>query len=144
MRGMVLAMPGVEEQHPVERSHTMVGVPEGTRKFLRLYGAEKDYPAFVQWFEQPQRNVDRRTRRVFQFCPSTFLVWLDGRLCFGQCQATTHVGIHVAVRDVVNNLPHRPAAVAVRRVELRVVQSLGAARTAAGTAAISRIAFARM
>src|SRR6266700_3144557 len=35
------------------------------------------------------------------------------------------VGIEVAVRNVMHDLPHRPAAFAVRRVKLRVAQTLG-------------------
>ena len=59
-----------------------------------------------------------------------------GRL-LGERQLEPRVGVEVRVGDVVHDLAHRPAALAVRRVELGIAQSATAARIFAGAAAMS-------
>src|SRR5437773_635710 len=44
-------------------------------------------------------------------------------LVFGQRQLQADVGVQVAVRDVMHDLPHGPATVAIWRIELRIVQA---------------------
>jgi len=47
-------------------------------------------------------------------------------------QLEAHVGVHVAVRQVMNQLPHCPPAVPVGSIELRFAQSLHCGANFAG------------
>src|SRR3974390_2295420 len=78
VRGVVFAVPGIEEKHPIERFYTMVGVPECAGELFRLHRTEQSHPPFMQWFEQQKRAINWRMRRVLEFRPGTFLVRLDG------------------------------------------------------------------
>ena len=49
---------------------------------------------------------------------SLLVVGLRRRIVFGHAQPHPDARVHVAVGDVMHDLPHRPAAVAIRRVEL--------------------------
>ena len=61
--------------------------------------------------------------RVGEFGPLGFLVGLDRRLVFGEREPQADEGVHVAVGDVVDDLADGPAAFAIGRVELRVVEA---------------------
>ena len=74
--------------------------------------------------------------------PRVLVVRLDRRPVFGQRQLHPDEAVHVAVGDVVHDLPDGPAARAVRRVELctRSDPATASAQMRAGSAAMSSIA----
>ncbi len=72
---------------------------------------------------QRQRRLDRQLA-VGKLGPGGFVVGLDGGPIFGERELEADVGVGVAVGDVMDDLAHGPAAVAVGRVELGVAQAL--------------------
>src|SRR5215472_5340132 len=114
--GVVLAMPRVQKQHPVQSAHAVLGMTKRQSELVRLRRMQEAYPAFMQRFEQTQRNLHRRMRGVFEFSPGTLCVRLDGRLVFRQGQAPADIRVHVAVGNMVHDLSHRPSAFAIGRV----------------------------
>ena len=76
------------------------------------------------------------------FDPRIFLVRLDRRVVFGERQLEAREGVHVALGHVVHHLPDRPAALAVRRFNLRLAQARAPRRAA--RPASSRMAAMRL
>ena len=75
-------------------------------------------------------NASRRSRdgaigrfRVGEFGPAGFEVRLDRGDILGEREFETGEGVHVAVGDVMDQLADGPAAGAVGRVELLVVEA---------------------
>src|ERR1700682_5581901 len=100
----------------------MVRVPERAREVLCLQRAQQPHPALMQGIQQGQRHVDWRRFGVFQLRPARFFVGFNGRLLLRQGQTKTYVSIHVTARNVMRDLPHRPASLAVGRVQLLFTQ----------------------
>src|SRR6266702_909412 len=121
--GVVLSMPLVEKKQPIDCPFTMFRVNENSCKLLRLQRAPQAIPASMQRVQQRLRYLNRRGLRVCQFRPSCLLIRLDGWLFLGERQLQADVGVQVAVRDVMHDLPHGPATVAIWRIELRIVQA---------------------
>ena len=67
----------------------------------------------------PSDTLDRQLH-VGQQRPGVFVVRLDRRRFFRQRELDANQPVHVAVGDVVNDLPHRPAFGPIRCVELLV------------------------
>src|SRR6266704_4558655 len=121
--GVMLAMPLVKKKQPIDCPFTMFRVNENSCKLLRLQRAPQAIPASMQRVQQRLRYLNRRGLRVRQFRPSCLLIRLDGWLFLGERQLQADVGGQVAVRDVMHDLPHGPATVAIWRIELRIVQA---------------------
>lgn len=115
-------MPFVNEQQPIDRPFTIFRVHQLPRKILRLQRSPHPVPSLVQRIQECLRRFDRRTLRIRQLRPNTFLIRFYRRLILSQRQLQSHVGIHMAVRYVMYQLPHRPPAFAIRRIQLRVIQ----------------------
>ena len=62
-------------------------------------------------------------RAVGQSRPGGFVVGLDGGPVLGERELEADVGVGVAVGEVMHDLAHGPAAVAIGRVELGVVEA---------------------
>src|SRR5208337_2393704 len=77
----------------------------------------------MQGFEELQRDSHRSAPGILKIGPFAFFVRLHGWLGFGERQAPPHVGVDMAVREMVNDLAHRPAALAIRSIKLRVAES---------------------
>ena len=69
--------------------------------------------------EHGERCLDGRRAAVVELRPRRLIVSFDGRRIFGQRPLASDVGVEMAVRDVVHDLPHGPAVWTIRRVELR-------------------------
>ena len=106
---MMTAMPRIELQQPVEVSRAMFGMAKRPRKISRLQRPEKHHPPLMKRLEQLQRKPNGRCARVEQLSPQMFFVRLDRRLVFGEGKPEPNVRIDVAVRQMMDNLPHRPA-----------------------------------
>src|SRR5882672_4281165 len=78
----------------------------------------------MERFEQYERSLDRCGTRISELRPFVFRVRFYGGNRFSERQLEAHVGVHVAVRQVMNQLPHCPPAVPVGSIELRFAQSL--------------------
>src|ERR1700674_2725171 len=124
VRGVMPAVPGIQEKQPVHRAHTVVRMPERSRKVLCLQRAQQPHPAFMQGIQQRETNIDRRRLGVLQLRPTRLFVGFDRGLLLRQRQPEPHVRIHVAVRNVMRHLPYCPAAVAIGRVQLLFAQAL--------------------
>src|ERR1019366_9709222 len=72
----------------------------------------------VKGVEQRERDLDRCITRVRKLRPESFIKGLYRWLVLSQRKFEPDVGVHVAVRKVVHNLPDRPAAGTIRRIEL--------------------------
>ncbi len=55
---------------------------------------------------------------VRQFRPSDLVVGIDGGLVFRQGEFEADIGLHMAVRDMVNHLAHSPAIRTIRCIQL--------------------------
>src|SRR3989442_3517324 len=112
VRGVVLAMPLVEKKQPIDCPFTMFRVNENSCKLLRLQRAPQAIPASMQRVQQRLRYLNRRGLRVCQFRPSCLLIRLDGWFFLGEGQLQADVRVQVALRNVMHDLPHGPAAFA--------------------------------
>src|SRR6266849_9911294 len=102
--GVVFAVPLVNEQQPIDGALAMLGVDERPGEVLGFQGAPETVPAIVQGVEKGLRNRDWSGFGVDELCPAGFFVRADGGLVFGERQAQADVGVHVAVRDVMDDL----------------------------------------
>ena len=118
----MLAVPFVQEQQPIDVALAAFRVNQRPRKLFLLQRSPDAVPAVVHGRQQRKRDLDRGELRIRQFGPRILIVRLDRRLVFRERQLQSHVSVQVAVRNVMHNLPYRPAARAIRRVELRFVQ----------------------
>jgi hypothetical protein len=132
VRDMVAAMPGVVANHIVEGHRSHFWMTQASRKVLGRQRAQQDVPAMVKGFQQRERNFDGSIARVLQLGPESLVVGLDRRLIFGERKFASDVRIHMAVGNVVHDLPDGPAAWAIGRIKLplgepgnSVSQSLG-------------------
>src|SRR6185369_4216808 len=108
VRGVMPAMPGVEAEHAVESDPAVVGVEKRTLEVLRGHRPQHGVPAVVERLEEKQRHFDRRSPRVGELGPAVLFIRLDRRLVLGQRQLEADVGVHMAVRHVVDDLPDGP------------------------------------
>src|ERR1700691_4862914 len=75
---------------------------------------------------QALEKFDRRLNRhlgVGQAGPRRLVIGLDGGRIFREGELEPDIGVGVAVGEVMNHLTHGPAAVAVRSVELGIVET---------------------
>src|SRR5215471_15919340 len=98
-------------------------MPEGALPVGIVEVPQHQYPALMKRVEQSKRNLCFGLPCFGQFGPAILKIWFDGWFFFSQRKLEADVRIHVAVRDVMDDLAHGPSAIAVRRVELLVVQA---------------------
>jgi hypothetical protein len=123
MCGVMIAVPGVEEEHPVEGADAVIGMAESAGEFVGSDGTQEANPTLVKRVEQIEGELGRSVLGVFEFGPGGFVVWLDGGLDLGESKSPADVGVHVAVGDVMGHLANGPAAFAIRGVDLRVAEA---------------------
>ena len=91
---------------------------ERSRPLIAWHASKQLHPAGVQGFEQEQRDADWCTCHFWRERPGALIVRPDRRVRLRQRQLQSRVGVEVTLRDVVDDLAHRPSAIAIRRVEL--------------------------
>ena len=124
MRDMVAGVPGVEQRSNFYGLASAFRVNEGAPPLLGLKRLQQYDPARMQRFDELERPLDGGDR-VMQIGPGGFVVGHDGGIVFRQCEANADEGVHVAVGNVVDELADGPAAFAVGRIQLDLVE-LGA------------------
>ncbi len=127
MRNVVAGVPGVEQCGTFDALRSVFGMNEGALPLFGLERLQEHHPARMQRLDELERPLDGGDR-VMEVSPGTLVVGRDGGIVFGECEAHANEGVHVAVGDVVNELADGPAAFAVGRVELGLVE-LGAGVT---------------
>ena len=123
MGGVMIAMPGIEEEHPVEGADAVIGMAESAGEFIGSNGAQQANPTLVKRVEQIEREFGGSVLGVFEFGPGGFVVWLDSGLDLGESKTPADVGVHVAIGDVMGHLANGPATFAIRSVDLRVAEA---------------------
>ena len=118
--GVMPAVPGINRQAFFEPYDSQLRVTEGPEIIRTRQSPQHDLPAFVQTLEQAERDLDRAGFRLRKFRPLLFGVGLYRRVLFGEGEFESDVGVHVTVREVMNNLADSPALGPVRRVELLI------------------------
>ena len=119
VRDVMLAVPGVECQGLIEVHGAQLGMAEHARPIARRDRAEQRDPSLVQIFKQRERCFHGSCRRVAKLGPARFFIGLDGGHIFGEREFESHVGVHVAVGNVMRELANGPTAGTIGRVELR-------------------------
>src|SRR3954462_1455233 len=123
MGHVVIPMPGVQAEDLVEGHLPPFGMPEGLPKVGLRQRAQQGDPAAVQVFQQGERDLDRHRARVGELGPAPLVVGLDHGLVLGQCQLAAGGGAEMAVRHVMDELAHGPAARSVWSVELLGIEA---------------------
>ena len=76
----------------------------------------------MQSVHERQRKIDRRASRIGEFRPELFVIGLDRRFVFRHRQPKARIAVHVAIGEMMDDLPHRPTLGAIGRVQLRIRQ----------------------
>src|SRR5215831_5189890 len=132
VRNVMAPMPGILRKQEIDSGEAPLWMTESARPVSRTESAQENHPAHVQIFKDGERRFDGRGFRVGEFSPKGLLISLDRRLILGERQLEAHERIHVTVSDMMNKLPDRPAARAIRCVELSGLQSCYSGRQARG------------
>ena len=120
MRDVMPAMPGVERQIFLQGHRAQFRMAKSSLPILWLERAQQPSPAIMKRIQQRQGDLHRSGLRVGQLRPTILGVGLDGRVVFGEGEFEAHVGVYMAVRDMVHDLAHGPAVGAVGGVQLGV------------------------
>src|SRR2546423_1910301 len=116
---MMPSMPRVHAEHLLQRQHSsMLRVSEAASQVRGVHRSQYGDPAQLQRIEELERILDRLAARTRQLRPGSFVIWLYGRLVFGQGDLESTVGIEMAVGHVVHDLLDRPTARSVPRLHL--------------------------
>ena len=89
----------------------------GPRKLLRLERFQKYGEALVQSLENGERRCRIGKLGVFEVRPFRFFVCPDARIVLRQRETEADVRVHMAVREVVNDLTTCPSAIAITAIE---------------------------
>ena len=120
----------------------MLGMVVALVELLFAERLQQRHPARMQHPQSIASEAPMGKPAVGQIGPGSLVVGLDGGPILGQRQLAARVRHGVAVGHVMHHLPHRPAAFAVGRFELRVGQVRSrppaAARAAAPTCEYAR------
>jgi hypothetical protein len=119
---VVAAVPAVGEGGQLDGRGAAFGVAVAALPLVVGEGLEEHDPAGVEALEELEGPLDGGCC-VAQRGPGGLVVGLDGRPVLGEGEAYSDEGVHVAVGDVVDELPDSPAAFAVGRVEVGVLQA---------------------
>ncbi len=121
--GVVFAVPGVEGDDLLQRLAAIFRMRVAAGKVGVGERRQERGPALVDAVNHGEGRGEGRGTGVVQLSPSGFVIGVDGGPLLDERMAKARVGIHVAVGDVVHGLPHCPTAVAIGRVELRIVEA---------------------
>ncbi len=122
VRGVMARVPGVERENRGEVLAAVFRVVVAALEVRLGHRLEQGYPALVQGGDHRERAVDGQVA-IGESSPCGFVVGLDGGPIFSERELEADVRVRVAVGDVVHQLAHGPAAVAIRRVELSITES---------------------
>jgi hypothetical protein len=120
---MMSAMPAIEGDDCAKRLPPVFGMHITPLPVRLAQRPQQKYPALMQPLQQPQRNLNRQRLCIGKLRPTRFCIRLDRRPVFGQRKPNSHISIHMAVSHMVDQLAHRPAALAIRGVQLSIVQT---------------------
>ena len=96
-------------------------------------GFEKCDPPRVKGADHQQRDSDWNVAAVSQLGPGFLVVGLDRGPVLSEGELAANVSVGVTVGDVVDQLTHGPAALAIRSVELVNVQAIGGRLNTSGS-----------
>src|SRR5438876_5926252 len=132
VRHVMASVPGIQGKVLFQWHDSELRVPECPLPFFGFHRAQDAHKAIVQRFQQCERDFQRRGLAVRQLRPAILHVRFDRRLVLGERQLETDVCVHVALRHMVDNLPHRPAAFAIWSFDLLWCQTLDRGAEAGG------------
>ena len=122
MRHMMAAMPGIHAQQMPEGMLLLRGrMHIGSLPLLRRYRFQQHVHALVQSMQQGQRIVNGQLR-IGHVYPVVFFVGFYGGVVFAEGELHAAQRIDVAIAYMVHYLMHRPAAIAVRGMQLRCIE----------------------
>jgi len=124
-------MPGVECQYAAQFLASKFRMVVAAMKVGLWKRFEKRHPALMQCGDHCHRTVDRQIA-VCKASPGRFIVGLDRWPILREREFSAHVGVGVAVSDVVNQLADGPTAFSVGRIELDVTESAYSGLNVAG------------
>ena len=116
-------VPRIQRQVLIQAHEAEFRMAERALEIRVRHRPQQRGPAPVQRIQQIERILNRRRRRVRQLSPAILGVGLDHRLGFGEREPEPHIGVQVAVRQVMYNLAKGPAAGPVWRVQLGVLEA---------------------
>src|SRR5687768_9279231 len=103
-------MPRIKLHVRVERELLLhLWMKKRSRELLRCQRAVDSLPACVHVVENRERGLDGQ-RGVGKARPCRLIVRLDRRPILSQRKLQPDEPVHMAVRDMVNDLPHGPTA----------------------------------
>src|SRR5258708_6213219 len=100
-------VPTVNENEPIDISLAAIRMNQLSRKILQFERAQKQNPTRMERFKQYERSLDRCRPRISELGPFVLGVRFYGGSRFGERQLEAHIGVHVAIRYVMHQLPHR-------------------------------------
>ncbi len=131
MGDVMAAVPRVDEGAELNGHGAVVRMLEAALPLLGRKGLEEHHPAGVESFEEFQRPLDGGGG-VVQVGPGCFVIRLDGGVVFGESETDADECVHVAIGEVMNDLPDGPAAFAVGGVEVAVAKTFDGVTQLAG------------
>lgn len=123
VRHMMFAMPGVELENVVKDKSAAFGMIERAGEVRCGKGTQQSCPARMQSLDEAEGRFNERGGAVFKLNPAILIVRFDRRFLFGECELAADEGVHVAVRNVMDNLADLPSVRSVRKPELMFCQS---------------------
>jgi hypothetical protein len=86
-------------------------VNKNTGKLFTGHGSQQLAPAGMHSIKERQWFFDVSSARIDQRGPSSFIVGLNGWPIFGQRPLEANVTIHMAIGQMMNDLPNRPISI---------------------------------
>ncbi len=119
---MVLTVPGIHGDvliHPYGLFAGRMVIGTGQTAFIQR--VQEQYPSQVQVSQELDGVLDGSGMSVGKLCPKSFFVRPDGGIVFRKGQPQAGIGVDVAIRNVVNQLPDGPAVGTVGSIQLVVI-----------------------
>src|SRR5580704_2005346 len=123
VRDVMLAVPRIVSEVLLEANGATLRMMEGAKKIRLAHGFEQPHPTAVKPLQQAQGGLDGHAGTVRKIGPEPFIVRFDNGRLLGKRQLEPHVGVHVAIGQMMDHLPSSPAARPVRCVELLLAQT---------------------
>src|SRR5712691_7559643 len=123
MAGVMPSMPGVVAEDGVEGHNAVFGMRQLSLEIGIGHRTKQTNPTIVQRFEQRERRRDRRVAAVRELRPSRLVIRPDRRILLRQRKLETRVRVEVTVWNMMDDLAGSPAAFAIGRVELSIVET---------------------
>ncbi len=122
MRHMMPAMPAIDRRHGHQRLPPTLRMHIPSRPIGFRQRFQQHHPSAMQRLQQRQRNL-RTERSRLQLRPLRLLIGLNRRPIFSQRQPHAHISVDVAVSHMMGHLAHRPSILAIRSIQLIVIQT---------------------